>query len=194
MGRLRNMAGFFARARRRLRRFPSARRGAAAVEFALIATPFFMLIFGVVELGLLFMSFTNIESATLDAARTIRTGQFQQSGSPTLANFKAAVCGDMAWISAGDCNANVMVDVRTCADFANISVSPPVTGGALDASKTTFNPGAACNIVLVRVFYPYTLMAPLIEPGMPNLGPGKRLITATVAFRNEDYNGLTPCS
>lgn len=188
------MMGTFDTAMRLVRRFIRSRRGASAVEFAIIATPFFMLIYGIVELGLLFMAATTIEAATLDASRNIRTGVFQQSGSPTPAAFKTAVCGEMTWISVSDCNANVVVDVRTFADFSSISVTPPVTGNALDPSKTTFNPGTACSIVLVRVFYPYTLMAPLIEPGMPNLGPSHRLVTSTVAFRNEDYAGLTPCS
>ncbi|HZL01173.1 MAG TPA: TadE/TadG family type IV pilus assembly protein [Caulobacteraceae bacterium] len=188
------MDGLLHRAMRRIAGFPSARGGVAAVEFALIATPFFMLLFGIVELGLLFMSTTNLEAATIDASRAIRTGSFQQSGTPTLANFKATVCADEAWLSSSDCNANVVVDVRTFADFSAISVSPPVTNNALDPSKTQFSPGTPCSVVLVRVFYPYTLMAPLLEPGMPNLGPGKRLLTSTVAFRNEDYAGLTPCS
>ena len=188
------MAGSVDRMRRGFRGFRRARQGAAAVEFALVATPFLALMFGIGELGLLFMAATNIESATIDASRAIRTGAFQQSAAPTAAKFKSAVCADMAWVSAADCSANVQVDVRTFADFADVSTTPPVTDGALDPSKTVFNPGTACSIVLVRVFYPYALMAPLLEPGLPNLGPGKRLITSTVAFRNEDFSGLSPCT
>jgi Flp pilus assembly protein TadG len=188
------MGGRVERATRLVARFARARGGASAVEFAIIATPFFMLVFGIVELGLLFMAGTTIEAATLDASRAIRTGQLQQSGNNTAAAFKTSVCNNMVWISGADCTSNVVVDVRTFADFAAISLAPPVTGNALDPTKTTFNSGGACSIVLVRVFYPYTLMAPLYEPGMPNLGPTQRLITATVAFRNEDYAGLTPCS
>ena len=71
------MATIFARSRRRALRFAGDRRGAAAVEFALIALPFFMLLFGKLELGLLFMASTTIESAADTSGRRIRTGVSQ---------------------------------------------------------------------------------------------------------------------
>jgi Flp pilus assembly protein TadG len=177
-----------------LRRFARAGQGTAAVEFAIIATPFFMLVIGVLELGMLFMASITLDAATFTASRQIRTGQLQLSGTNTAAGFQQAVCANMSWLSSADCNANVVVDVRTFSNFASMSTTPPVTNGALDPSKTTFDSGSACSIVLVRVFYPYTLLAPLLEPGLPNLGPTQRLITSSATFRNEDFAGLTPCS
>jgi len=177
-----------------LRRFLRMREGAAAVEFALIAFPFFMLIVGVLELGMLFMASTTLDSATFTASRMIRTGQLQLNGNNTAAGFQAAVCADMSWLSSAQCSANVVVDVRTFADFASISTTPPVTNGALDPTKTEFDSGAGCSIVLVRVFYPYTLIAPLLEPGLPNLGPTQVLLTSSDTFRNEDFASTTPCS
>ena len=176
------------------RRFLKARRGATAVEFAIIATPFFMLLFGVVELGLLFMASTTIDAATLSAARDIRTGAIQNSGANTAADFKTAGCNNMSWLSSADCAANVAVDVRTFSSFSSISTSPPVAAGAIDPTQLTYDPGVACTIVLVRVFYPYTLYTPLLDPGLPNLGPTQHLITSTTAFRNENYSGALPCS
>ncbi|HEY5072827.1 MAG TPA: TadE/TadG family type IV pilus assembly protein [Caulobacteraceae bacterium] len=188
------MLGFPRRGLSFLRRFACERRGAAAVEFAIIATPFFMLLLGVVELGMLFMASTTLDAATFNASREIRTGQLQLYGTNTAAGFKSVVCANMSWLSASDCSANVVVDVRTFATFSSISVTPPITNGALDPSKTSFDSGTSCSIVLVRVFYPYTLLAPLLEPGMPNLGATQRLVTSSAAFRNEDFAGITPCS
>ena len=49
--------------------------------------------------------------------------------------------------------------------------------------------------MLVRVFYPWTLITPVLEPGLPNLGANQRLLTASVAFRNENWKtGGPPCS
>jgi Flp pilus assembly protein TadG len=173
----------------------ASRRGATAVEFAMIAVPFFALLFGVLELGLLFMASTAIDAATTQVARQIRTGQFQASANNTAADFKTAVCGNMSWISTADCQANMSLDVRTFPTFAAISVTPPVKNGAIDPTQITFNAGTACDIVLVRAFYPWTLLAPVLEPGLPNLGSNQRLLTTAIAFRNENWvaNG-PPCS
>ena len=41
-----------------LRRFARARRGATAIEFSIIALPFCALMFGAIELGMVFMAST----------------------------------------------------------------------------------------------------------------------------------------
>jgi len=170
----------------------ASRRGATAVEFAMVAFPFFMLLFGVLELGLLFMASTAIDAATTGVARQIRTGQFQASASNSAVDFKTAVCNGMSWISTADCMTNMSLDVRTFPNFAAISVTPPVKNGAIDQTQLTFDAGASCDIVLVRAFYPWTLLAPVLEPGLPNLGANKRLLTTAVAFRNENWKANGP--
>lgn len=179
----------------RLRDLIASRRGATAVEFAMVAFPFFALLFGILELGMLFMASTAMDAATTTVARQIRTGQFQASGATSATDFKTDVCNDMSWISTSDCMANMSLDVRTFPSFSAINVTPPVTNGAIDQTQLTFTPGTSCDIVLVRAFYPWTLLAPVLEPGLPNLGSNQRLLTTAVAFRNENWqaNG-PPCS
>ncbi len=55
---------------------------------ALIATPFFLLLFGIVELGMIFLVASSLENATAEAARTIRTGEMQTAGGATASTFK----------------------------------------------------------------------------------------------------------
>jgi Flp pilus assembly protein TadG len=174
---------------RRLRGLFAARGGMAAVEFAIVSIPFLTLMFSIFELGVMFMGSTTIEAATVSAARQIRVGQLQQGASNSAAGFKTLVCGGMSWISVSDCNANLSVDVRTYASFSAIDVTPPVKGGAIDQTQLTFDAGKPCDIVLVRVFYPWTLITPVLEPGLPNLGPSQRLLTTAIAFRNENWQG-----
>jgi hypothetical protein len=85
------------------------------------------------------------------------------------------------------------VDVRTFASFSAINVAPPIVGNAIDQTQLQFNPGSSCSIVLVRVFYPWTLITPVLEPGLPNLGANQRLLTTAVAFRNENYQQGPSC-
>jgi Flp pilus assembly protein TadG len=170
----------------------AARGGAAAVEFAIISLPFLALLFSILELGLIFMASTTIEAATVSAARQIRTGQLQQGANNNAAGFKDLVCAGMSWISASDCEANLSVDVRTFATFSAISVSPPISNNAIDPTQLAFDSGSSCSIVVVRVFYPWTLITPAFEPGLPNLGATQRLLATTIAFRNENYQAQGP--
>ena len=63
-----------------IRRFIKAKDGVAAVEFALIAAPFFMLLFAILEVAMIFFSSLVLENGVINAARTIRTGEFQKTG------------------------------------------------------------------------------------------------------------------
>lgn len=168
-----------------LGRFRRARDGATAVEFAIVAAPFLALMFGILDLGLVFMVSTTLENAVETAARKIRTGELQMSGG-TASTFRTAVCDEMTWLGSG-CASAVHVDVRTFPTFADVDFTDPTTNGAFDDSKTTFAPGGSESIVLVRVYYEWTLMTPLINTGLKNLANGNRLISSTATFRNEPY-------
>ncbi len=175
------------------RRFARAERGATAVEFALIAMPFFGLLFGTLQMGLLFMTSTTIESATVTAAREVRTGQLQTAGDNSSNGFKTLVCANMSWLTTADCMANLSVDVRTFGGFSSITSTPPVKNGAVDPTQLQFNSGTNCSIVMVRVFYPYTLIVPAFTPGLPDLGSNQKLITFASAFRNENWGSSGNC-
>ena len=99
--------------RRAVSGFAAARGGATVVEFGIISLPFLALLFSIMELGLIFMASITIESATVTAARQIRTGQLQQGSSNSAAGFKTLICNGMSWISVSDCMTNLSVDVRT---------------------------------------------------------------------------------
>src|ERR1700761_8011540 len=80
--------------RRRFDAFVGDMRGVAAVEFALIAFPFFILIFGLIEVVMIFILTSTLDYGVMEAARRVRTGELQNSGQG-LAEFKTAVCGEL---------------------------------------------------------------------------------------------------
>ena len=171
--------------KRFLGRFRRNRDGAAAVEFAIVATPFLALMFGILDLGLVFLVSTTLENAVDEASRTIRTGELQSAGG-TATTFKTAVCDEMSWLGSG-CSSAVHVDVRTFPKFSDVTFTDPTTNGAFDDSKTQFTTGGSEDIVLVRVYYEWSLMVPLMSPGLSNLSNNKRMISATATFRTEPY-------
>ena len=181
--------------RRRRGAFASADSGATAVEFAMISIPFLALLFAIFELGAIFLASSAMDAAVEQAARQIRTGQLQGTANNNAAGFKTLVCNSISWISSTDCQANLSLDVRTFSSFSAVSATTPVANGAIDPTQISFNAGASCDIVLVRAFYPWTLIAPTLEPGLPNLNANQRLLTATVAFRNENWStGTAGCT
>jgi Flp pilus assembly protein TadG len=171
-----------------LRRFGQARQGAAAVEFAMVGVPFLALVFGLFELGMMFLVSTTLESSAQVAARTLRTGQFQGAGG-TAQGYKDAVCANLGWL-AQDCKANLYVDVRTFQTFAQVQAPWPVTNGVIDPSQLTFQTTSGCSIVLVRAFYSWSLLAPDLS-GIAHLSGNKVLLSSAAAFRNEPFAGQT---
>ncbi|USQ94972.1 TadE/TadG family type IV pilus assembly protein [Caulobacter sp. RL271] len=165
------------RARRLAARFARAEHGATAVEFALVSIPFMVLIFAIIELGLVFLVSLTLENAIVDVGRTIRTGQVQTTGG-TAASFKAAVCNKIGWLG-GDCDGALSIDVRTFPDY---------TTGATATAPTTMSwtPGGAGSTVLIRAYYTWPLVTPLLRTGLQDVS-GKRVIYAATAFTNEPY-------
>ncbi|HEX2816276.1 MAG TPA: TadE/TadG family type IV pilus assembly protein [Phenylobacterium sp.] len=174
-------------------RFARAERGATAVEFGLVSLPILMMIFGLLEIAMVFLVGTTLDQATQAAARQIRTGEFQTSATPTKAAFKALVCQRMTWLQP-KCNADLWLDVQTYSDFATLAATPPMNAPAFDPNTTCFSTGQPTDIVLVRAYFEWDLITPLLSVALQNMGggSGKRLISSTTAFRNEPYNDNPP--
>jgi Flp pilus assembly protein TadG len=173
-----------------IRRFLRHERGATAVEFALVATPFLALLFGIMELGLIFMGSVTLDNATQAAARKIRTGQVVSPGTETgkelsRGAFRDAVCNGMGWMK-DDCMANLVVDVRTFTQFQSIAYDDPISNKTFNPGQVTFETGGPSDIVLVRVYYPWKLYVPLMAGALEKT-PGKTLLTSITTFRNEPY-------
>jgi Flp pilus assembly protein TadG len=172
-------------------RFRRNRRGSAAVEFALVAPAFFALLFAIIETGIMFFASQVLETVTQDAARAVMTGQAQTAGlSP--ATFKSTdVCQTGSSQLANvlfDCN-GISVDVQSYPSFSNITFSSQIDGSNNFINNMQYNPGLACNIVVVRVFYQWPLYVTGLGYNIANLTGGKRLLTGTAAFQNEPYSG-----
>ncbi len=167
-----------------LRRLLPSADGTVAIEFALVALPFFALLF--VLLNSAFMMFCNavVQGAVANAARQIETGQFQNTDTncpPTsntaLTQFENSVCAStFGQLPCG----NIIYDVRTFASYSAISL--PAPGGS---TQYCFNTGGSGAIVAVRVIYNWpTLVRPLTSLlGAPN----STQIQYTIITKNEPF-------
>ncbi len=161
-------------------RLISARRGAVAAEYAIIAVPFLTLLFAIIETGYIFFSAVLIENGTANAARQIRTGTVQASGAP-ITQFRAILCANL--FNVIPCN-NVRVDVRNFTTFGAARNAPALAGAA---AGDQFAPGNAGDIVVVRVSWSWNFITPFINRLLGNVDGGQRAFVASAAFRNEPF-------
>jgi len=172
------------------RRFIKQQDGAAAVEFALVATPFLALTFAIIESAMVFFAGQSLEAATASAARLILTGQAQTS-SLSASDFKTQVCNRVA--SLFDCSGGVYVDVKTYTNFDSVNTASPIANGKLDTSNMSYTPGGPGCIVKVAIYYQWPIYVSLLGNNLANLDGNKKLLVATSVFRNEPFGGTGGC-
>ena len=160
------------------RRFSRADDGVVAVEFAFVIIPFLILVFGLLELGLVFLVSLTLENSLAIVDRRIRTGDLQNA---TRESYYTAVCQEMAWLSSG-CGTALTVDVQVMPSFANTADPPPP-----NLDNPCFDPGGPNSIILVRAYYRWPVITPLLGDAVTGSG-GDRRITSAALFQNEPYS------
>ena len=172
--------------KRKFNKFLRNTRGAVAVEFALIAAPFFILLLGLVEVALLFLMTTTLDHGVTQASRQIRTGQIQ-AGSGLKKEFSDLVCGNLFKLL--ECDSRLHIDVQRYDDFVASDAGDglPIKGDGTLNTSFQYTPGGPNEIVLVQVYYEWKLITPILSSGLSNMADGKRLLHSTAVFRNEPF-------
>ena len=182
-----------------------ANKGSAAIEFAMVAPVFFLILMGTIEAGIIFFAQSALQNAVNDTARLVRTGQsacysldsHNICQAMTADQFRAKVCDDVSVLLQ-----NCTVDANGQSDLQfDVRAYPSGFGGAnnntpLDAQQnlpnlTAFDAGNACDVVLVRAFYRWPVFTPMLNFFLANMGGNKHLIATAAAFRNEPYTTTT---
>lgn len=170
-----------------LRSFGRAQDGHAAVEFAIVAAPFFFMLFAMMELAIVFTISTTLDDSLRAAARRIRTGELQNTGGASATTFRNEVCARMVWLQ-DHCQTHLSIDVRTYSQWSGATPPNPVqTNGTFNSGAMTFTPGGPEDIVLVRGFYRWTLFTPFLAQALGKLSNNEAVVTSAATFRNEPY-------
>ena len=169
----------------RLQKGKRAREGSTAVEFAMIALPFFVLLFAILEIGLILLLDAVVETAVADTGRLVRTGQAQQQ-TLTADDIKQKLCGNMS-VFAADCPNRAFIDVQVVDSFNDPVAPDPLASGVFDQSKLVYKPGGPGDLVLVRIWYAHPVVTPFLQQAMSRMGDGNVFLTTTMSFRNEPY-------
>ena len=185
----------------RISTFSSDEDGATAVEFGLVAIPFAMLIFAIIELALIFFVSASLSNAVSEAGRTIRVGSFQACGGAQ--EFRELVCQNMKDLM--NCENNLRIDVKTGNTFDDITMPDPGmsglgeddgSGGTNDTSVNNgeYDSAVAVQPTIVRAVFYYPLVIP---GGLTRLesipGTDRHIISSTTAFMTEPFPSGGSC-
>lgn len=173
--------------RKLLRRFRRDRRGSAALEFAMVATPFFALLFAIIETSIVFFAGQVLETGLQDTARMLYTHQAQDAGW-SQSQFRQDLCNRVSVLL--NCS-YIDVDVKFYNHGSPITITDPISGGSYDPSGFTYQtpPSGSNATVVARAFYRWPLYVTGLGYNIANIdrngASAKRLLAATAAFHVE---------
>jgi hypothetical protein len=155
-----------------LKRFRKQEDGAAAVEFAMIALPFFALIFAVFELAIFFFASRYIEDGLFNASRKVLTQRLPAGNVCT--EFKKELAKSFTqWLDA----TKIVITAKPLSSFSG-------TEAAADFAAGGCSFGAPGSVVVLSVTYPYPFNGFRFTSGSATIGKNMPLYAST-AFRVE---------
>lgn len=167
--------------------------GVVAVEFALLALPFFTMLMGTLESAMFYASSIVMEGAAAEASRSIRTGQAQTSTEGAEAMFEAELCDQVGTlIPCTDIQYEVFA--MPTDTFAEVADFEPEFDADGNFQPRPFDAGNSCDVVLIRAVYKYEFLTPFIG-NLMNGGAGNDAATlmSTTVIKNEPYTGIASC-
>lgn len=122
--------------------------------------PYLLLSLGIIELSLMFASESMLEGATTRAARTVKTGQLQQSGTADLeGDFRAKLCTHAPVLIRCE---DIVIEARVMDSFADYESMQPQFDEDGQMQADGFSLGGSSEKILIRVAYNYTAITPLV--------------------------------
>ncbi|OWO97076.1 pilus assembly protein TadG [Rhizobium esperanzae] len=190
----------------RFRAVARSRDGAAAIEFALLAIPYFLVIFAILETFIAFAAEELVSNAVDTMSRRMRTGQITYNLGRTTdmsqTQFRQAFCNEISILiscstSEAATPSKLYVDVQTFSSFSAIPTTIPKVSSDRYADINTaafkYTPGGAGTINMLRAYYRWEIITDLVRPYITTIRPSdgsmptQYLIIATSAFQNEQY-------
>ena len=180
-------------AKTRLRRWRRDEAGSTAIEFAIVATPFLMFVFGLVGCCFYFFVTNSIENGMDQMNRLIRTNRL---GNMTVADFKNGICTNAgSWI---DCEKLQVFTHDYPNGWSQLNADQPqpcVQNGAIAINDTPGGDpmnkytGTASDVVVVTACYKWDFTKKLPFLNLGNMNDGSMMMQTATAFRSEPYAG-----
>ncbi|MGV3552349.1 TadE/TadG family type IV pilus assembly protein [Rhizobium sp.] len=168
---------------RLLRSLSKDRKGSAAIEFAILALPFFVVIFAIAEIAVMYFVDSGLDAAVHKAVRSVRVG-VAKTGNWDSKKFKEVVCGELSF--SFDCKTKLKVRATVITNMASITKVNPITGGTLGVTED-FNLGTSGSFVLVQAYLPWDPVFKLYTISAGKLSNGSYVLGAAELIKNEPF-------
>lgn len=184
-----------------LKKLFRSRDGAAAIEFALLAIPYFLIVFAIIETFVAYTAEQLVANAVDTMGRKLRTGNITVTSSTAStymneAQFRRAFCGEISILikcSEAEINtaSKLFIDAKPYTNFSDMPTTIPTANGDLNTTGLNFAPGGAGTKNMLRAYYKWDVTTDLLRPYITNVRPTSGsnyfLIVETSVFKNEDY-------
>lgn len=161
-------------------------RGVTAIEFGILALPFFAVIAAILETSMSFLGAQILDSGVDISVRELRTGQIQSSGDNTMSHYRSVLCDHLYGLF--DCS-QLHIDVQKITDFSSATMGSPIDPD--DGTWTlaeNYHPGDGSDIVMVKVYYKWPTLLDFYNFNLANTPDGKQLLSAVRVYKNEPFS------
>lgn len=190
---------------RKLTPLRSDKQGVVAIEFALLAIPFFLIFMGILEFSIMMAATAVLEGATEIGSR-INRSQYDDNGINGDGGRVAYIKSEIKRLSAGLLDADPIVEVRAYSTFSNIGQPEPCLtaqcgagqagvdyqdvneNGKWDEDQGRASEGGAGDVVVYTVRYPWTFALNFVSHAFG----GPLQLEASAVTRNEPSRSVEP--
>ncbi|MEM9740710.1 MAG: TadE/TadG family type IV pilus assembly protein [Pseudomonadota bacterium] len=162
--------------------FPQDRRGATAVEFALVAPVALFMVVAIIEYSLFYFKTSFLKHVLYEASRNVQTGEVQDAIDPQ-ALFQTEYCDDATFLIRCE---DVFFDVRAAASLGAITFPSATFNASGQPTNFVFQPGGPNDITTMRVATPYRFFTPFMQDIFQPDGAPAIIVGYSVA-RNEPF-------
>lgn len=157
-----------------------------SVEFALLAIPFFFVIFAIAETTLSFTAQQMLSESAERISRDVKTGLIRHE-IVTSDQLRLRVCNDMRTFINADCD-QIFVDLQSYPLFQDIPTSIVFNeAGDIVTLGFSVQPGVGGTINQLRLFYRYPWFTDFIRARLSGLPNGRTLLYSSEIWRNEPF-------
>ncbi len=158
--------------------FADDEEGAVAIEFAVLAVPFFLVLVAILEIAVLLTASMQFEHAVDRVTRRVMTAEVANK-EPAIRN---SLCGELVF--PVDCT-RIRIDYREIADVGAFDLPDPVASGAVNAAAFTFSTTSNPSFFSLRVGYEWPIVMQPFVFFLANLNNDSHFIVGTALARVE---------
>ncbi len=167
-------------------RFCRDQSGSTAIEFGVLALPFFVLLFGIVEVCISIAAQQVLTNVTFDIGRQVRTGELA-AADLNETNLKQMICGRLGVIVKGDCTDVLKLDLRQVSNFKEAAELGKQWSPVNFVSNPQVSAGNPLDMTVLRTFYRWPVILGFLADIIGKATNGHVLLFSMAAWQNEPF-------